>query len=73
MNIWRKNAWATVPFLDETKIPALVKMVKEAGIYVTPTNFFFFSSFGEGRTDEQYKLKVAPYLLSIKLIVSIFA
>lgn len=55
MNIWRKNAWATVPFLDENKIPALVKMVKDAGIYVTPTNFFFFSSFGEGRTNEQYK------------------
>ncbi|MCC6282527.1 MAG: amidohydrolase family protein [Saprospiraceae bacterium] len=55
MNIWRKNAWATVPFLDETKIPELVRKVKDAGIYVTPTNFFFFSSFGEGRTDEQYK------------------
>jgi len=55
MNIWRKNAWATVPFLDEGKIPELVKMVKDAGIYVTPTNFFFLSSFGEGMTDEQYK------------------
>ncbi len=31
MNIWRKNAWATVPFLDENKIPALVKIVKDAG------------------------------------------
>ena len=55
MNIWRKNAWATVPYLDETKIPSLVKAVKEAGIYVTPTNFFFLSCFGEGMTDEQYK------------------
>lgn len=55
MNIWRKNAWATVPYLDEEKIPELVKMVKDAGIYVTPTNFFFLSSFGEGRTDEEYK------------------
>lgn len=55
MNIWRKNAWATVPYLDENKMPALVSMVKDAGIYVTPTNFFFLSSFGEGRTDEQYK------------------
>lgn len=55
MNIWRKNAWATVPYLDEAKMPELVGMVKEAGIYVTPTNFFFLSSFGEGRTDEQYQ------------------
>jgi hypothetical protein len=55
MNIWRKRAWATVPFLDEGKLPALVAMVREAGIYVTPTNFFFLSSFGEGRTDEQYR------------------
>ncbi len=55
MNIWRKNAWATVPYLDETKLPFLVKAVKEAGIYVTPTNFFFLSSFGEGMTEQQYK------------------
>lgn len=55
MNIWRKNAWATVPYLDESKIPLLVKAVKDAGIYVTPTNFFFFSSFGDGMTEEQYK------------------
>ena len=55
MNIWRKEAWATVPFLDEAKIPALAKMVKDAGIYVSPTNFFFISTFGEGVTEEQAK------------------
>lgn len=55
MNIWRKQAWATVPFLDEKKIPALVKMVKDAGIYVSPTNFFFISTFGDGVTEEQAK------------------
>ena len=55
MNVWRKNAWATVPHLDETKIPGLIKSVKEAGIYVTPTIFFFISFFGEGRTEEQIK------------------
>lgn len=55
MNIWRKQAWATVPFLDEDKIPALVKSVKDAGIYVSPTNFFFISTFGEGVTEEQAK------------------
>jgi hypothetical protein len=57
MNIWRENAWATVPYLDETKISALVQKVKDAGIYVTPTNYFFFSSFGHGMSDEVYKLK----------------
>jgi imidazolonepropionase-like amidohydrolase len=55
MNLWRMNAWATVPYLDEKKIPALVKMVKESGIYVTPTNFFFVSCFGTAYTDEVYK------------------
>lgn len=55
MNLWRMNAWATVPFLDEKKIALLVKSVKEAGIYVTPTNFFFVSCFGTGYTDEVYK------------------
>jgi len=54
MNIWRKKAWATVPYLDESKIPALVQSVKNAGIYVTPTNFFFFSSFADSITKEQY-------------------
>lgn len=57
MNLWRKNAWATVPYLDENKIPALVKMVKDAGIAVTPTNYFFFSCFGANSTDEVYKSK----------------
>lgn len=47
MNIWRKKAWATVPSLDESKIPMLVASVKAAGIYVTPTNYFFFSSFAD--------------------------
>jgi len=55
MNLWRMNAWATVPYLDENKIPELVKMVKESGIYVTPTNFFFISCFGSEFTDEIYK------------------
>lgn len=54
MNIWRKKAWATVPYLDESKLPALVKMVKEAGIYVTPTNYFFFSSFADSVSKERF-------------------
>jgi hypothetical protein len=53
MNIWEKEAWATVPYLDENKIPTLVKMVKQAGIYVTPTNYFFFSSFVDSLTKEE--------------------
>jgi predicted amidohydrolase len=57
MNIWRKPAWATVPFLDESKMPALVKMVKDAGVYVTPTNYFFISSFGQIPPEEEIKQK----------------
>lgn len=45
-NIYSKKAWATVPFLDESKIGELAKKVKEANIYVTPTNYFFISFFG---------------------------
>jgi imidazolonepropionase-like amidohydrolase len=55
MNIWRKNAWATVPYLDETKLPALARQVKEAGVYVSPTNYFFISCFGETRTEDEIK------------------
>ncbi|MES2850273.1 MAG: amidohydrolase family protein [Bacteroidota bacterium] len=58
MNIWRKAAWSTVPFLDEAKLPALVKMVKNAGIYVTPTNYFFISSFGITSSEEEIKQKI---------------
>jgi len=57
MNIWRRNAWATVPYLDENKIPALAKAVKDAGIFVTPTNYFFISCFGESMTNEEYQHK----------------
>lgn len=55
MNIWRKKAWATVPALDEKKIPALVASVKAAGIYVTPTNYFFFSSFADSIDADAYR------------------
>ncbi|MGZ3932688.1 MAG: amidohydrolase family protein [Bacteroidia bacterium] len=57
MNIWRKPAWATVPHLDTTKIPALVQMVKDAGISVTPTNYFFISSFGQIPPEEEIRRK----------------
>jgi hypothetical protein len=55
MNIWRKEAWATVPYLDESKLPTLAKQVKNAGVYVSPTNYFFISCFGEGRSEEEIK------------------
>ena len=64
MNIWRKEAWATVPFLDEKKIPALAKMVKDAGIYVSPTNYFFISTFGEGMYRRAGKAKSRVCLYS---------
>ena len=35
--------------------PALIRDVKASGIYVTPTNSFFFSSFGEANTEEAFK------------------
>ncbi len=63
MNIWRKRAWNTVPYLDESKIPDLVKRVKEAGIFVTPTNYFFFSSFAENVPKEISKQRPDfPYI-----------
>ncbi|MCW5909750.1 MAG: amidohydrolase family protein [Cyclobacteriaceae bacterium] len=56
-NIYSKAAWATVPHLDESKIPALAKSVKDAGIYVTPTNYFFITNAGLPFTDEEIKQK----------------
>jgi hypothetical protein len=63
MNIWRKPAWATVPALDESKISSLVQQVKAAGIYVTPTNYFFVSTFGRIPSEEEIKSKKDyPYI-----------
>ncbi len=56
-NIYSKAAWETVPYLMESKIPALAKSIKEAGIYVTPTNYFFISNAGLPLTDEEIKNK----------------
>jgi hypothetical protein len=57
MGIWRKPNWETVDHLDEKRIPALVQQVKNAGIYVTPTNYFFLSSFGKSMAEEVIKNK----------------
>lgn len=58
MNIWRKNAWETVPHLDESRIQDLVRMVRESNVYVTPTNYFFFSFFG--RTIDEATATTSP-------------
>lgn len=54
-NIWQKKAWQTVDYLDESKIPALVKMVKDAKVYVTPTQYFFRANFAVGQTDDEIR------------------
>jgi hypothetical protein len=54
--IWaKKTAWRTLPFMDESKISALVKQVKDARIFVTPTNYFLITCFAKGQTDEKIK------------------
>jgi imidazolonepropionase-like amidohydrolase len=63
MNLWRPQAWSTVPHLDESRISGLVKDVKEAGVYVTPTNYFFHSFFGVGIDEAAAKENVSyPYI-----------
>ena len=54
-NLYSQKAWATLPHLDESKIPALARDVKKAGIYVTPTNYFMVSCFGALPSDETVK------------------
>jgi hypothetical protein len=66
-NIYSKAAWETVPHLMESKIPALAKSVKEAGIYVTPTNYFFISSFGIPEGDDIVKNKPDYNYIPLKL------
>lgn len=54
-NIWNKKAWETVDWLDENKIASLVQQVKQSGIYITPTQYFFQTNFGKGQTDEEIR------------------
>jgi imidazolonepropionase-like amidohydrolase len=54
-SIWNGKAWQSVEKLDEARIPLLVKMVKDAGISVTPTSHFLHSSFGTG--EEESKIR----------------
>ncbi len=54
-NIWNKKAWETIDWLDAGKMPALVQQVKQSGIYVTPTQYFFEANFGKGQTDDEIK------------------
>lgn len=56
-NIYSKAAWATVPHLDESRIPQLAQMVKAAGIFVTPTNYFFITNAGLPLSDDEIKAK----------------
>lgn len=56
-NIYSKAAWETVPHLMESKIPTLARQVKDAGIYVTPTNYFFISNAGLPLSDEEIRNK----------------
>lgn len=54
--VWgKKTAWTTVPYLDESRISVLAKSVKDAGIYVTPTNYFLITCFAQGQTDDEIK------------------
>ena len=57
MNIWSKAAWSTLPSLDESKITALVQQVKASNVYVTPTNYFFISTFGQIPTEDEIRNK----------------
>lgn len=66
-NIYSKAAWETVPHLMESKIPALAKSVKDASIYVTPTNYFFLSVFGFPLSEDEIKAKPDYNYLPSKL------
>jgi hypothetical protein len=54
--IWaKKTGWKTIPFMDDSLIPKLIDQVKQAGIFVTPTNYFLITCFAQGQTDEEIK------------------
>ncbi len=44
--IWLPENWDLLDKMNESRIPALVRAVKNANIFVTPTNYFLHSSFG---------------------------
>lgn len=56
VGVWnKKTAWPTLQYVDESRIDALAKRVSDAGIYVTPTNYFFINFFARGATGEQVR------------------
>ncbi len=56
VGIWnKKGAWPTLEHVDESKIEALAQRVKSAGIFVTPTNYFFVTFFARGASAEEIR------------------
>ncbi len=43
--IFQKKSWATMNFIDAQKVEELIALTVDAGIWNTPTNHFFISSF----------------------------
>jgi hypothetical protein len=53
IGIWNKKlAWPTLEYVDSSRIDALARRVKNSGIYVTPTNYFFVTFFARGATQD---------------------
>ena len=56
--IFRNKSWETINFLDENKIKELIDLTVNEGIWNTPTNHFFISSFA--RIISEQELMAGP-------------
>ncbi|MGH7696825.1 MAG: amidohydrolase family protein [Gemmatimonadaceae bacterium] len=51
MSVYRNQNWASMDFIDERKIDQIAGATARAGVFVTPTQNVFNTSFGIGESD----------------------
>ncbi len=54
-NVYRKDNWVSLDYVDDEKVKAIAKATAESGTYTTPTLNFFKSVVVEGETEEQIR------------------
>jgi cytosine/adenosine deaminase-related metal-dependent hydrolase len=67
ISVWKMERWASLDRLDASRIPAVAAQVAKAGVWVTPTNAFFFTCFARGSTDAEIAARPEKRFVSPEL------
>jgi imidazolonepropionase-like amidohydrolase len=55
VSVWRMPNWASMDYIDESKIERVAKATVKAGVWSCPTLTFLKLAFGTGQTDEEIR------------------